>query len=139
MLREEIKNIETGNKKLREFGLLVGGVLGLFACLFWWREKPFYPYLFAVSLALIFCGALLPRVLKPIYVAWMTAALLIGWVMSRVLLSLVFYLIVTPIGFLARLMGKDFLDLKFKDDKESYWIPRESLSKLTQSDFEKQF
>ena len=68
---------------------------------------------------------------------WMTFAVIFGWVMSRVILSIVFYLILTPIGLITRLFGEDFLDLN-KSNTESYWNNRNSDFELNQ-DYEKQF
>ena len=67
----------------------------------------------------------------------MTFAAILGWVMTRVILSLVFYLIITPIGLLTRLLGEDFLALK-KIDSNSYWSYRDSSEELNQN-YEKQF
>ena len=67
----------------------------------------------------------------------MTFAVILGWVMTRVILSLVFYLIMTPIGLLTRLLGEDFLLLK-KSNSESYWNNRDRIYETSQ-DYEKQF
>jgi hypothetical protein len=55
-----------------------------------------------------------------------------------VILSVLFYLVVTPIGLLGRLFGKGFLDLKFNRNVDSYWIPKAKV-KLEKSDYERQF
>ena len=68
----------------------------------------------------------------------MTFAVILGLVMTRVILSIVFYLILTPIGLITRLFGKDFLDLLNKSNTESYWNNRNSDFELNQ-DYEKQF
>ena len=67
----------------------------------------------------------------------MVFAVILGWIMTRVILSLVFYLIMTPIGLLTRLIGEDFLGLK-KTDSGSYWNLRDS-NYETNQDYEKQF
>ena len=67
----------------------------------------------------------------------MTFAVVLGWVMTRVILSLVFYLILTPISLLTKIFGEDFLGLKEKD-VDSYWNLRNSVTELNQ-DYEKQF
>lgn len=139
MLRDEIKNIDAGKKKLREFGLLVGLVFGLLGFLFLWRDKALYPYFLGIAGFLIVFGGIAPKFLKPIFLAWMTLALLLGWVMARVLLSLLFYLAVTPIALILKVMKKDFLDLKFKDGRESYWVPKKSQLECQPIDYEKQF
>lgn len=138
MLIEEIKNIKSSKKELREFALTVGSVLAIFGALAWWRHKGFYPFFIGGGLGLIAAGFLIPSVLKPIQKLWMGLALVMGAVMSRVILSILFYLVLTPLGLAARLAGKQFLDLKFKEAKTSYWIERPRLKKVP-ADYEKQF
>lgn len=136
-LWDEFKNLETTPRKLREFGLLVGAVFCLLGGLFLWRGREAYVYFFYLGIGLFSLGILWPVSLRVLYQAWMGLALVLGWVVSRVLLTLLFYLTVTPIGILSRISGKDFLDLKFKDGKDSYWIPRKNIS--AKEDCEKQY
>ena len=58
----------------------------------------------------------------PIYHAWMILVSPIGWIISHLLLAVVYYLIITPIGLLMRLCGRDSLHRKFEADVETYWI-----------------
>ena len=67
----------------------------------------------------------------------MIFAVVLGWVMTRVVLSAVFYIIITPIGIVTRLLGEDFLSLK-NNKADSYWSSRNSLEELNQN-YEKQF
>ncbi|MDI6809398.1 MAG: SxtJ family membrane protein [Candidatus Eisenbacteria bacterium] len=138
MIVEEIKNIKSGKKELRQFGLTVGIVFALLAALLWWRGRSSCPYFFLISAVLILPAFLVPSVLKPVHKVWMTFAILMSWVMTRVILGLVFYVGITPMGFLARLSGKDFLRLKFDKKADSYWIPKER-QKFEKSDYERQF
>jgi hypothetical protein len=108
----------------REFGLLVGGV-----CLAlggWWSYRGRYPTLSAVLLgvgaALVLLGALYPKSLVVPNRLWMGLAEALGFVMTRVILGVVFFLIVTPIGTLRRLVGGDPLGRRAKRT-ESYWKP----------------
>ncbi len=138
MLKEELKNIKTGKKELRDFGLLMAAVLGLLGGLLFWKGKVSYPYFLSIAATFLVLGLSLPQLLKPIYKIWMTLAALMGWFMTRVILSVLFYLVVMPIGLIARLSGKQFLDLKMDKSRASYWNyrePRESDA----SDYEKQF
>ena len=59
----------------------------------------------------------------------------LGWIMTRVILIIIFYLIVTPIGLIARLFGKQFLDLSLNENVNSFWNKRAE----TVNDMEKQF
>lgn len=137
MILEEIKNIKGGKSELRKFGITMGAVLLLLGGLSWWRGKDYYFYFPWLSGAFIFLALVIPSVLKPLNKMWMTLAILMGWVMTRIILSLLFYLGITPMGFIARLFGKDFLGLKFnKQAAKSYWIPKENVK---DQNYEEQF
>ena len=136
-----VKATNTTNSErteLRKFGLTVGIVLILWGVLLLWRDKNGYVYLFIISLVFLFFGLVLPALLKPIHKTWMAFSTFLGWFMTRVILSVLFFLVVTPIGFLARLCGKEFLDKKFKNNVNSYWIPRKTI-KFDKQNYEHQF
>jgi hypothetical protein len=138
MVLTEIKKIESSPKKLREFGLLVGGVLCALGLWLWLRGRGHYSYFLLSGIALVIAGAITPLALKPFQKAWMTLAILMSWVMTRVLLSVLFYIAITPIGLIMRLIGKDLLDEKLEPQKQSYWKIRPQMSH-TPADYEKQF
>ncbi len=138
MLIEEIKNIKSGKSDLRKFGITIGIVLGILGGLLWWRGKDTYSYFLILSVAFILCGLALPTLLKPLQKAWMTLAVIMGWFMTRVILSILFYFVFTPIGLIPRLLGKQFIDLRIDNSKESYWIYRKP-KEFNKSDYEKQF
>ena len=138
MILAEIEKIESGPKKLREFGLVVGGVLCALGILLWWRDRGAYPYFFLPGITLVITGAISPIALKPLQKAWMTLAILMGWFMTRVLLSALFYLAITPIGLILRLMGQDLLNQKLEPQKQSYWKIRPQIPRFP-SNYEKQF
>jgi hypothetical protein len=121
---EDIRNIKSGRSELRKFGITLGIVLGLLGGLFLWRGRDYYSYFFVFSAVFLLLGLILPILLKPIHKIWMTLAILLGWLITRIILSILFYLVVTPIGFLARLSGKTFLDLRFDKNADSYWNPK---------------
>ena len=86
-----------------------------------------------ISLALI-----LPVFLKPFYLLWMFFAVALGWFMTRLMLGLLFYLIVSPIGVISRLFGKEFLELNKSKLNNSYWNYLDS-KKVNNQHYEKQF
>ncbi len=137
-IREDIKQLKTSDRDLRKFGLMVGGVLIVIGLLFLFRHKTRTPYFVWPGAALVVFGTILPRILKWIYIAWMSVAFVLGFVMAHVILTLLFYLVITPIGLVARLAGKDFLSLKQDRAAKSYWIPRPQKPK-TAADYERQF
>jgi hypothetical protein len=137
-IRQQINDLKTDTPDLRKFGLLVGGVAMLIGLVLLLRHKTNYPYLFWPGAILIAFGAVWPRALKYSYIAWMTMAFALGFVMSQVILTLFFFLLVTPIGLVARLFGKDFLNRKLDLQATTYWILREAKAKTPES-YEQQF
>lgn len=108
-------------RQLRSFGLLVGGVFALLAV---WpvvrhglgvRIWALIPAAFLVVPAL-----LAPPLLRPLYVVWMALGRILGWINTRIVLAIVFYGLITPIGSLLRLMGKDPMRRSFDRDAETY-------------------
>lgn len=138
MIREELRQLKTAPRDLRRFGLLVGGVFLVLSLMLWLRHKPAFPWLLAPGLALVAAGLLLPRALRHVYLGWMAMAFTLGLVVSTLLLAVFYFLVVTPIGLLARLAGKDFLRLKLNRQAASYWIPRPGPPRKP-ADYEKQF
>jgi hypothetical protein len=138
MIKKEFKNIKSGSSELRKFGLTFGIILAVLGGFFLWREKNYYPHFLLFSAVFIFAGLVLPVLLKPIYTVWMRFAVLMGWFMTRVILSFLFYMIVTPIGLAAKVFGKDFLQTRFDKHANSYWIPKERV-RSQKSDYERQF
>ncbi len=138
MIIEEIKNIRSGKSELRKFGITVGIVFLLLAGLFLWFNNEYYTYFLVFSAILILPGLILPILLKPIHKVWMTLALLMGWLMTRIILSVLFYVVVTSIGLIAKIFGKKFLDLKTDKLKTSYWNYTEE-KEIVKTRHEKQF
>ncbi len=62
----------------------------------------------------------------PLYVGWMKAVSPIGWTISHLLLAMVYYLIITPMGLMMRLFRRDSMRRKFEPEAETYWIERRS-------------
>lgn len=138
MILEEIKNIKSEKKDLRDFGITFGVILGILAGALWWKGKDTYAIFAMLSVAFFFFGLVLPRLLKPLQKAWMTFAVILGWVMTRFILSVLFYVVFTSIGGILRLFGKKFLGLKRDKSKKSYWIYREQVP-FDRERYEKQF
>lgn len=138
MVIDDIKSIRCEKKDLRSFGLLLGGVLLFLSAFFQWSDNPLaLPFLLASLLFLVF-GWIVPSVLKPLYRIWMAAALLMGWVMTRIILTVLFYAVVTPIGLLIRRFGTPPLAEDIDARRHSYWIPKKTDPSVGK-DYEKQF
>jgi hypothetical protein len=139
MLRQEISELKTDPATLRKFGLVVGAVFAGLGAWFWWRHRPIYPWFLVPATPLLVLGAFAPTLLKEVYRVWMTLALVMGLVMSTVILTLFYYLVVTPIGLAARVAGKDFLSRRLAPDANTYWIKRDRTKAKSKADYEQQF
>jgi hypothetical protein len=108
----------------REFGLVVGGVFLILGGWWTYRDKLEWltPALLGVGAALVLIGSAYPRALGFPFRAWMKLAEALAFVMTRVILGLVFFLVVTPIGIVKRLTGWDPLRRR-APVAESYWKP----------------
>jgi hypothetical protein len=114
------------NKTLRSFGLLVGGIWGVIGLLpLVLRKEP--PRLWALGLMAVLAGLglVFPQGLRHPYRWWMALGHALGFINTRILLSLVFYLLVTPMGFVMRLFGRDPMRRRFDAGAKSYRIGRE--------------
>ncbi len=72
-------------------------------------------------------GLAFPRLINPVYLAWMAAAFPIGWLVSHLVLGVLFYGLFTPFALVFRLIGRDLLQRKFAPRAESYWVRRQSV------------
>ncbi len=77
-----------------------------------------------ISLIFLILGLLNSKILTPFNKLWMNFGLLLGKFISPVIMSIIFFLVVTPIGVIMKFLKKDLLNLKFNSDK-SYWIKKE--------------
>jgi hypothetical protein len=127
-VREEVRLLDGSPQALRRFGLVVGGVLaGIGAVVLWrrgWALGAASGGLLGAGAALVVLGAAAPRVLRPVFRAWMTLAFALGFVMTRVILTLVFFLLVTPIGVLRRTLGTSPIRTRPDPTAPTYWLPR---------------
>ncbi|HUM11869.1 MAG TPA: SxtJ family membrane protein [Myxococcaceae bacterium] len=125
-VRTGLARLDTSPRALRKAAFGVGGVLLLLAAWLLWRQRApgLRLGLGGAGTLLVLAGALVPARLRALYRGWMTAALAIGWVMSRVVLTLVFAVVLTPLALLARLTGKRFLALSPDRSASSYWVRR---------------
>jgi hypothetical protein len=138
MFNEEIKNIKEDKTTLRKFGLTVGAVLLLVGIVLYLTGKSSSVVFGGAGVLLILFGLILPNILKPLNKVWMTLAVILGWFMSRLILFILFYIVITPIGFFLRIAGKDFLNLRTDKNSDSYWEKREKIVK-EKLDYERQF
>jgi hypothetical protein len=139
MWGKETMTEKSSASELRKFGVIMSICLAALGGLFLWRDKSYYWCFFAISTWFLFFGLALPAVLRPINRVWMTLSLIMGWFMSRLILIILFYLVLTPTAALLRMFGKDILNINFtRNSTESYWIPRKT-GHSEKGDYERQY
>jgi cytochrome c oxidase subunit IV len=77
-----------------------------------------------ISFLFLFLGLLNSKILTPLNKLWFRFGLFLGKIISPIIMVVIFFLVVTPIGLLMRLFGKDVLNLKLNKKKSSYWIAK---------------
>ncbi|HJP38626.1 MAG TPA: SxtJ family membrane protein [Gammaproteobacteria bacterium] len=120
---------ELDRKGLREFGLVTGAIVAvLFGLFFPWlleRSFPWWPWvIFAI---LVVFGLAIPMALNPVYKTWMRFGLIMSKIMTPLIMGIIFYLLITPVGLFRRLFAKDSLVRTF-DDADSYRVPSKQTS-----------
>ncbi len=128
---------ELDNAGLRKFGITTGVIIVvLFAFFFPWvfdaAVIPVWPW---VAAGILWLPALLvPGVLSPVYTTWMKIGHVLGWVNTRIILGVLFYVLILPMGLIMRLFGNDPMARKWDKSAESYRVesvrePKERLEK----------
>ena len=121
----------------RKFGLFFSLVFSLVSFYFFYLENNFWFYIFGLlALVFIIITLISSDSLGPLNKLWFKFGLLLGKIVSPVVMGLIFFGIFTPIAIFMRLIGRDELRLKFKN-QSTHWIKRKS-SNLTES-FKRQF
>lgn len=116
--------IDPGRKELRDFAFIIGGMTAVFFGLLlpwiWDLVYPVWPWI--VTAVATVWGLVHPSSLKPLYWLWMKLALILGWINTRIILSIVFYVVILPFGLVMRLFGKDPMHRTFSDKMQSYRV-----------------
>jgi hypothetical protein len=82
--------------------------------------------IWGLGLVMAVLGMAVPAVGSALFRGWMAAGLPIGWTISHLILGVAYYLVLTPIGLLMRLLGHDPMSRRFDADAETYWEPHET-------------
>jgi len=117
------------NPSRRELKWFSAGLIVFAAIIAWmvyrkWESVPVATAIASTGAVLGIVGLIVPAVARWIYIPWVLAAFPIGWTISHILLGAVFYLAVTPLGLLMRLLGRDPMQRAFDRSAKSYWIAR---------------
>jgi hypothetical protein len=112
------------HRAIRRFGVAAVTIFGVAAAAGFWRQRPLSAALFCTLAGLGFAFWIAPGAMAPVYSAWMRIAERFGRVMTLVVLTLFYYLIITPAAWIRRLTVGCGISLKPDPQAESYWVPR---------------
>jgi hypothetical protein len=118
------ETIQPKPSDLRTFAFLVGGVtLFIFGLLLpYLSRRSWNPYIVFAGLFVVLWGLLLPKTLNWPYRTWMFVGEILGWINTRIILSIIFFILFTPIGLLKKLFGQDSMKRNLEPESNSYRI-----------------
>ena len=117
----QTKDIKLGSNK--SFGIvffIVFLLLGFYPLL---NDENVRVWSLVIALIFLTLGLLNSKLLLPLNKIWFKFGILLGKIVSPLIMAIIFFLVVTPIAFIMRIIGKDLLNLKF-NNKKSYWIEK---------------
>ncbi|MCH9688926.1 MAG: hypothetical protein K0V04_46260 [Deltaproteobacteria bacterium] len=117
-------NKNPSKKELAWFGLMFLAFFGLIGGVVWWRfEAQNLAYgLWGAAGVIVAAYYAVPALQKPIYLGWLYAAYPIGWVISHVVMGIIYYVVITPIALVFKAMGRDALERKIDKSAKTYWV-----------------
>lgn len=141
-------DLHPGRRQLRQFGFVALVAFGLLGVVILWREGLFganfgrlgptvaYALWGLGALSAVF-SAVSPEANRPLFVALQVVAFPIAWVLSHVVLAIVFFGVLTPVAVFFRLTGRDPLAKRYDPEKKSYWVDLPEVS--DKKDYFRQF
>lgn len=140
-IREEIRSAyrEPSSRDMTILAVLflvLPGAIGAYLLL--WKGSWSGYWWIAAGVVLSLCRLIVP-LFRVIYRLWISFSVILGYFVSRILLTIIFFLVVTPTGLLMRLVGKDPMERKRDANTPSYWRRREDSPQTSIERYEKQF
>ena len=124
--------------RLRKFGITMGIAFLVIAVLILLKHRHSPRLFFALSAVFFAAGFIFPLALKPVYSIWMRIGFILGWINTRLILAVIFYLVFAPVGLFMRIFRIDLLDRKLEKNKMSYWRKKDDIVSGKAS-YERQF
>ena len=115
---------EINKSSNRSFGIvffIVFLLIGIYPLL---NQEDVRLWALIISLIFLILGIIESKILTPLNKIWFKFGIFLGKIISPLIMGLIFFLVVTPIGILMRILGKDLINLKFKKNLKSYWIEK---------------
>jgi len=134
-----VAKLKAEKREIKKFGM---GLTVLLCFIGGWQlykgNINVYVWFFGFAGLVLVLSFFAPIILKPLYKVTRTVGDAIGWVNTRILLSIIFYVIFTPIGILSRLLRKDLLGKRLNKDAKSYWNEKDK-GVFTKEQYERQY
>ena len=133
-----MERLDMDKKTLRRFGMTMGIAFLVISLLILIKSKHALWQTNIIAALFFVLTFTMPVSLKLSYILWMRLAYILGWINTRLILSVLFYFIFTPVGLVLKLFRADLLDIKIDKSKDSYWIKKEK-KEFSALDYERQF
>ena len=132
------KLTQVTSREARKTSLIVAAVLAVVSAILWYRGNMKGHFITAcIAVILVLIGFFVPPAAKLFHRVWFTIAFALGWVNSRILLTIIYFLVFVPYGLISRIVGRDPLQLR-QPKGESYWHKREK-TRQAKEQFERLF
>lgn len=105
----------------RKFGFVLAGFFLVAGGINWFKGHGAYPKLWGLSVLVLVIALVFPVLLKPIYIGFLYLGEWLGWLMTRIILSVLYYVILTPLSLISKLTGKTYLTMRPDKNQDSYW------------------
>ena len=111
----------------RSFGLLFFIIFFSFALWPLTKSETLNIYLLFISLIFLTLGSINSKLLSPLNRTWIKFGEILGAIIAPIVMGLVYFLVLTPISLIVRILGKDLIGLKFSKKQDTYWIRRKKI------------
>ena len=110
-------------QELRRFGLVFACAFAVLGVFFEWRGREIGVYALAAATGISVLALVLPRILAPVERVWTALAKMLSAVATMVILTVAFFVVITPLGLLVRLLERDGMGLRLDRRAGTYWVP----------------
>jgi len=119
-------NKNPGKTELRWFGLALLAFFSILGGMVFWRTGslavPRVLWTIGVSITALYYLA--PPLRRPLFIGWSYLTFPLGWLLTHAILAIVYFVLLTPVGLVMKILGRDPLTRSFDPEKDSYWVRR---------------
>lgn len=133
-----MEKLDLSRENLRKFGITMSIAFSVIALIIFFKRGHSNTTVQVISGLFLMMGIFLANLQKPLYIIWMKFAFILGWINTRIILLIIFYLLFTPIGIGIKIIRLDLLDRRIDKNSLSYWKKKEK-SGSGREGYERQF